>query len=447
MDEARLKGSLRTVHYYKRRREDAERLEAVSFTDSWITDPHARTLEEVVFDPSRPPGPFQSTTMTNTASWSWNNWPGILAATLPPLPPLPCAGVDAGVRRLRAHLTEVLFAGNAAHSEWCLDYLAVLVKRPWCKTGIIPLFTGPQGAGKNTVFDFFRTRILGEAISGQLQNPREGIFDRFGTAHRHRIFLQIDEADRLAMCESELKNLVTADTMASQQKFRDRETLPNYINLLMTTNSACPVRVSETERRFAIFCVSSARVGDHAYFDALHAALNTEGVARAFYELLLGRDISRFGQSNLQASRPITAYFDACRALSISPFKRFLSAAINERLFFIVNVVTGEEAVVAEVQAARLYAHYVSYFASTTRAGGGQGGGRLLSQAFFFNQLKNIEEHNGVRFTKRAVGNFYRFDYALLRAFLERTREYDAEAATGRRLYDHDHDHDDDHHP
>ncbi len=87
----------------------------------------------------------------------------------------------------------MLFDGNAAHGEWCVDYLAVIVKRPWAKTGIVPLFTGAQGAGKNTVFDFFRTRILGDAISAQLQNPREGIFDRFGTAHKNRIFLQIDE--------------------------------------------------------------------------------------------------------------------------------------------------------------------------------------------------------------------------------------------------------------
>jgi hypothetical protein len=105
------------------------------------------------------------------------------------------------------------------------------------KTGIIPLFTGAQGAGKNTVFDFFRTRILGEAISMQLQNQRKGLFDKFGTAHKHCIFLQIDEADRLGACENELKNLVTADTVA-------RERLANLVNLVMTTNGACPVLVS-----------------------------------------------------------------------------------------------------------------------------------------------------------------------------------------------------------
>jgi hypothetical protein len=305
------------------------------------------------------------------------------------------------------------------------------------KTGIIPLFTGAQGAGKNTVFDFFRTRILGEAISMQLQNPREGLFDKFGTAHKHRIFLQIDEADRLGACENELKNLVTADTVAAQLKFRDRERLANFVNLVMTTNGACPVLVSETERRYAIFRVSDARVGDHAYFDALHGSLDDARVARAFYNLLLARDIARFGHANLQASRPITPYFHACRTMAIAPLKRFLSAAINHDLFRQPMRMGGPTT--TEVQASRLYAHYLDYFASTRAGNGGanegSGGQRALSQPFFGNELKNIQAVNGVTFIKRSAGNFYAFEYGRLRAFLERTREYDPDAMVLRPSY------------
>ncbi len=463
LEEKQLKRCMRTIFYYKRRRlggtgaaeedetqaETPPPLQAVNFADAWVCDPGARTIEEVVFDPSRAPGAFQVVGITAAAgdrdhmrrdSEAWNNWPGILAAALPLLPPLggpeeaaatvaAAAAAAAGVARIRAHITDVLFSGNAAHGEWCLDYLAVIVQRPWSKTGIIPLFTGAQGAGKNTIFDFFRTRILGDAISAQMQNPREGIFDRFGTAHKNRIFLQIDEADRLAACESELKNIVTADTMTSQRKFEDRVTLPNYVNLLMTTNSACPVRVSETERRFALFRVSDARVGDHAYFDALHAALDDAHVARAFYDLLMGRDITRFGHANLQASRPITPYFHACRTMSIHPLRRFLSACINHDLFHQSNGYI-------EVQAARLYQHYVAYFQSTRAAsassaspGNDEGRSKPLSQPFFGSELKNhVGAAHGIAFVKRSAGNFYVFDYAVLKAFLERSGEYDPDA-------------------
>jgi hypothetical protein len=131
LDEAQLKRCMRTVHYYRRRREEDVRLQAVSFVDAWITDRSARTLEGLVFDPSRAPGPFQ----VGGGGWAWNNWPGIRAAGLPalarPQPAEAARAVDAGLARICAHITEVLFSGDGAHGEWCLDYLAVIVKRPW----------------------------------------------------------------------------------------------------------------------------------------------------------------------------------------------------------------------------------------------------------------------------------------------------------------------------
>jgi hypothetical protein len=136
LDEAQLKRCMRAVFYYRRRREEDVRLEAVSFADAWITDRNARTLEGLVFDPSRAPGPFQvGGRGGGGGGWAWNNWPGIRAAGLPalarPQPAEAARAVDAGLARICAHITEVLFSGDGAHGEWCLDYLAVIVKRPW----------------------------------------------------------------------------------------------------------------------------------------------------------------------------------------------------------------------------------------------------------------------------------------------------------------------------
>ncbi len=137
LDEAQLKRCMRAVFYYRRRREDDVRLEAVSFADAWLTDRGARTLEGLVFDPSRAPGPFQVGRGGGGGGrgWAWNNWPGIRAAALPVLARPQTAeaarAVAAGLGWICAHITEVLFAGDGAHGEWCLDYLAVIVKRPW----------------------------------------------------------------------------------------------------------------------------------------------------------------------------------------------------------------------------------------------------------------------------------------------------------------------------
>ncbi len=125
LDEAQLKRCLRTVHYYKRRRQpppmaDAEELpplHATSFVDAWLTDAEARTFDEVVFDPSRPPGPFETGDAAGGGAWSWNNWPGILGATLPPHDN---AGALAGVQRIRDHITEVRRLAAASVGLWWL---------------------------------------------------------------------------------------------------------------------------------------------------------------------------------------------------------------------------------------------------------------------------------------------------------------------------------------
>jgi hypothetical protein len=243
-----LREHLAHVGYLMRAKPTAE-LRRVPFAPAWISDPNARTIDSIVFDPARPAGgAFWEAEEEEAAAAAprpplrqrrrliWNNWPGLCAARLPaappPLPP-PLLPLWAPIRR---HILEVLFSGVEADAEWFLDYLGAIVQRPWVKTGVVVLFTGAQGAGKNTVLDFFRERILGEAITAQIQKPQQGLLDRFGALHLHRILVQIDEADRLGPMEAGLKHLVTADTVSVQQKFKDRVLVKNYLNFIMTTN-------------------------------------------------------------------------------------------------------------------------------------------------------------------------------------------------------------------
>ena len=462
LEPAQLRLELQPVLFCRRRREKDATLEAAPFVDAWLLDASIRTLEEVVFDPRRPQGPFFVSVGGAPGAAReerWNNWPGIAAAALPALPvPVP-ADVAAGVERILEHIRTVLLNkmiitpasvddnnNNEEEEEgeeqrWFLDYLAVLVKRPWAKTGVIPVFTGGQGAGKNGVFDWFRRRVLGDAIAVQLQNPQQGLFDRFGAAHLHRIFVQIDEAEGLGACESELKNLATADEIHVQLKFKARAAAPNYANVLITTNSACPARVAESERRFVFFRVSDARIGDAAHFDALHAAFADPRVARAFYDRLMARDVAgRYGDAgNLQRTRPITPYFAGIRETTgISPLKRFLSAAINAGLFVVEQQAVDANADVDEAEGgggniatAPSSALYERYLAFCRRAGNddallrGMARGRPLSRAFFGFELKQLD---GVAAVRRSAFNVFVIDYRALRAHLERTREYDAAA-------------------
>ena len=357
---------LSSTNYFARPKPN-EPLRMVSFAKAWMRDPDARCIERIDFDPRRPSGIYlladdneAATGSKKKQRWAWNNWPGILAASLPAVPVRDAVvskitnddslvkevmeedtTVAFGLSLIRQHMMEVLFAEDPetseAHCEWFLDYLATIVQRPWAKTGVAVFFTGVQGAGKNTLLDWFRLRIVGADITIQLTDPKQGLFDNFGTAHDKRVLVQLDEvqAKKMQQCESGMKNLDTADSLHVQKKYKNRIESPNFVNVVGTTNSKYAFHVSKKERRKVLFNVSPNKAGNHKYFEELHKhALENDVVNRAFYDMLMARDISRYGeQLNLQKGRPITKYFRLCQSNSLDTFVRFMSAIVNQRLF------------------------------------------------------------------------------------------------------------------
>ncbi len=67
-------------------------------------------------------------------------------------------------------------------------------------------------------------------------------------------------------------------------------------NFVVYENEVSKVTAAlKNENRIALFVCSELRVGDKAYFyDLLDNHLNKPEVARAFYEFLIGRDLSSF---------------------------------------------------------------------------------------------------------------------------------------------------------
>ena len=445
---AELRLALSNVGFLLRRAPDKD-LVRVPIADAWLRDPNARALHSIVFDPSKPPG---------VSANVWNNWPGLAAAHLD------AAAYDPhALLLIRSHLQDVLCSGVAAHAEWLLDYLASIVQRPWAKTGVAVLFTGAQGAGKNTVLDFFRERVLGPRVAVQLQQPSQGLFDHFGSMHAGKILIQIDEADRLGGVENALKHLITGDTATVHRKYTDREVVTNYANLILTTNGQCPVHIPAHERRFCIFHVSSHRLGDTAYFDALHAALARPAVARAFYDLLMARPLpADLSAGRLQNERPITGYYLACRMRGLDPLRRFLSACVNRNAYdehcLPRDAAARERQLAAAIAARRkppvdrrpevrtqhFYADYLAFFHATGAARNESGlPVAPLSLVSFIGALGILcpasrtvggpdlpadALSRGLTRIRTAAGINCVLDYAALRINLERSREFDPDA-------------------
>ena len=376
LPDALARRALRDVRFLTHRahsKPDAP-LSAAPFVDAWLCDPQARLYADIVFDPRHPRGDLRL--HGAAAPPVWNTWPGLRAARLPPCAGGAAAGeADAQQRQLLIapileHLRDVVCDGRADHAEWLLDYFAALVQRPWRRTGVALLLTGVQGAGKNTLLDFVRERVLGAAVTSHLHDVRHALCGRFAEGCDRVILCQVDEAWFGRPQDAEhVKHLITGARVRVERKFQAPEHRPNYVNLVATSNTPDAGLPVGDDRRWTFFRVSPRRVGDRAYFARLHAACADDAVARAFYDALLARPgvEARFGpafgqQGDGQAARPLTDHYLACRRAAIPPARRFLSALIHARAYCAAEGGSASEGI-AVVRAADLYRDYVQYLA------------------------------------------------------------------------------------
>ena len=102
------------------------------------------------------------------------------------------------------HVHQVLVGGVVAHAECVLDYFALIVRRPHEPSTVVVLST----AGKNALLDFFRLRVLGERVTGQLDEPSTTLFSQFATEHADLTFMQWDEVT-IGDLRELIKNLIT----------------------------------------------------------------------------------------------------------------------------------------------------------------------------------------------------------------------------------------------
>jgi hypothetical protein len=157
------------------------------FVPVWFKDPSMRTFKKLVCNASR---------TKQTPEDEYNVWPGILAETLPPV-------LDGEVALLIEpviqHIRLVVARGVEAHAEWFIAWLAHMVQTPDIKTAVAVILTGAPGVGKNTIFDFFRDKVLGYSIAKQYDSAAQ-VLEKHSTALDGTLFLQLDEAEGQVCC-------------------------------------------------------------------------------------------------------------------------------------------------------------------------------------------------------------------------------------------------------
>ncbi len=363
------------------------------FIARWMGDVHIREVSRIVCDPQ------------NTEPSAYNMWNGFLADKLPPIE----TTVETLVKPIVHHINRVMTDDNAEHTGWILDYLANILQRPHQKTQVAISLFGKQGCGKGILFDFFRTKILGENCSKQTSNPLADLFGGFASGLVNSVMVQIDEVTNLKDKKDSLKDLITSDKVRYEQKGKDCIVVQNLANMIFTSNNESTLSIAPDDRRFVLFKCSAVYMGNAAYFLTLANHLARPEVARAFFQFLKARDLSRYPY-HFQSSRPKTQYYKAAQLASIPVLMRFLSAVIN-------NVSEATE----KMGAHPLYNKYTHFYNA-----GNYKFKYILSLKTFAGSLEPIA---GITKRRAGRGIIYQFDCAAVKAYLIENNEYDEDAA------------------
>jgi len=282
-----------------------------NFVARWLKDPQRREYVDILSDPNNSDPSFK------------NIWPGFRAERL--------AAVEAReeVEALSApiveHLRGLLY-GVEAHVQFVLQWLAFQVQRPGDKTQVALIFYGDQGVGKGILFEWVGQKLFGDQLYVQTDTMRSILGD-YATLMKNKKLCQYDEvsiADTRPVIHR-LKNLITVPKLTFNPKHKAEFSLKCMANYVFTTNSVAPMPVEATDRRFAAFYCSEARMQDKGYFDRLSDHMADERVQRAFYQYLLEHVSLEGVGRDLQQQRPVTQYYKDLQQQELKPLMRWLS--------------------------------------------------------------------------------------------------------------------------
>jgi hypothetical protein len=197
----------------------------------------------------------------------------------------------------RDHLFRNVCGSNPVNYEYLIGWMARTVQEPDSPGEVAVVLQSGKGTGKSKVATTFG-RLFGRHML-HISNSAH-LVGNFNAHLRDCLVLFADEAffagDRKH--EGVLKTLITEKTIAIESKGIDIQIQPNYIHLIMASNSEWVVPVSKDERRYFVLHVADTNKQDTKFFAAMDNQMDAGGLEGMLYDLL-NHDISSYNVRNV----------------------------------------------------------------------------------------------------------------------------------------------------
>lgn len=230
-------------------------------------------------------------------------------------------GGEKGLARF-LEIVLVLANGNTEHRDYILKWMSLKIQKPWIVPGVCLVFTGPQGIGKNMLWEFLGSRVIGKEQFVYSDNIEKDIFDTYSEAQMSNLLCVMDETSSslTRKMANELKAKITAKMARINPKDIRPFSIDTFMSWVLLTNESSPVKLENGDRRYCIFYTGSDHKGNFAYWSETGALFESDDVAGAVYEHLVGLDLSEF----VVNAFPVTELRTIMMESEVSPEESFL---------------------------------------------------------------------------------------------------------------------------
>lgn len=271
-----------------------EKGKTIQFVDCWLRDKNNRTYNKLDFLPNE------------TIEGVFNTWKGFDVERVEDL--------EQGDPQPFMDLVEDICGGD---TKYCLDWLARLFQKPEEKPTTALVFQSPQGCGKNTFFD-----AVGEMMGNKLyyysDDVEQDLLARFSTAFENTKLIVVDEADprQTFKSASRLKSIVSNKVAKVERKGIQRIEIKNLSGVVFLSNEDIPVKIEDSDRRFAVYNSSKRLRNDTIFFKHFNEVwVKNPKNLRAVYDILMARDITNVDWTN---DRPKNELYEEMRQSCLS---------------------------------------------------------------------------------------------------------------------------------
>ena len=209
-----------------------------------------------------------------------------------------------------------------AMAKWVIQWLAYQVQNPGAKMQTAIVVFGPQGSGKNLLFEY-PLRIFGKygRIIGQF--AMEDKFNDWASGKMLVVCNEVVSSSDKWHIKNILKALITDPTIRINPKNMQAYDEANHVNLVFLSNERMPVVLEEDDRRHFVIWTPPKRE-ESFYRSVAHEMYN--GGPESLFEYLLSIDIGDF---NEHTKPPMTVAKEELVMLSKESILRFFDELLD----------------------------------------------------------------------------------------------------------------------